>query len=101
MTNPGWIITRDYIAWDGEPEGTNLNAKGVVGPRTYNGATDTTALPIKFKLYDDDGELYYDGRMNEDAMAEFGEGDPLYCFGLPNAGATTLKYNEDGEWKVL
>jgi hypothetical protein len=99
--NAGWVITQDHIADTSEPEGSNCNAKGIAGPRTYEGPMDTTALPIPFKLYDDDGELYYTGRMNEAAMDEFGESDPLHCFGLPNAGAVTLKYREEGVWKVL
>lgn len=90
---PGWTITRDVLG--DEPE-----AVGVVGPRSYGDApTDAKALPIRFRLLDDDGEVYYEGRMNEAAMDAFGysDEDPLHGFGAPNAGCTSLQYFTSGE----
>lgn len=99
----GWIITRDFIADMVAPEGTNANAVGVIGPSTYDGETTPEALPIRFFMYDDDGERYYGGRMNEAAMDAFGELDPLYAFGMPNAGCTELRYKgpNDSTFRTL
>jgi hypothetical protein len=101
-TGPGWVITTDHIKDETEPEGSYLNAKGLMGPSTYEGDGNADDLPIPFRLYDDDGELYYTGRMNEQAMDAFGSGeDPLYGFGMGNAGATELRYKEGHTWRTL
>ena len=70
-----------------------------MGPRGFTGQPHE--LDIPFKLYDGDGELYYTGRMNMGALDEYGDSDPLYCFGMPNAGATTLKVKLNGTWQVV
>ena len=51
---------------------------------------------IPFKLYDDDGELYYEGRLHDDdecinqmAALRFGEMD---------AGCTTILVKRKGKW---
>ncbi len=94
----GWIVTRDFTADLDAPEGTNANAVGVIGPGGYDGGTSKEELPILFYMYDDDGERYYGGRMNEDALDSYGEGgDPLYCFGMPNAGCTELRIQTPGD----
>ena len=89
----GWIITTDHVC-----EGDD---NGVTGPSSYDGPTDATALPIKFRMYDDDGELYYEGRMNDGASEQFGLLDPLYAFGYGNAGCTRLDIFENGRWVTL
>ena len=99
--NPGWVIVTDHDADHNAEAPSNDNAKGMTGPRTYTGGTSTKELPIPFKLYTDDGELVYTGRMNRDAMDAFGEGDPLYNFGAPNYGCTELRYREEGTWRTL
>lgn len=98
--NPGWIITNDHLAEPDGIAGTNMNAVTVVGPSDYDGPTDIGALRVPFRMYDDDGTLYYEGRMNADALEAFGDGrDPLSGFGMPNAGATRLDYREaSGAW---
>lgn len=103
-----FIITRDLIADKTEPEGTNLNAKGVIGP---SDATDDEIAQLKagrglaFRMFDDDGELYYKGRWLEpegddwDGEQQF---EPLNCFGTPNAGCTYIEYkNTAGKWEML
>lgn len=40
-----------------------------------------------FRMYDDDGELYYSGWAKPDT-----EFDPLEDFGTPNAGCTSISY---------
>jgi hypothetical protein len=92
-----WVIDTDHIADKTKPEKTNANAVGVVGPRGYKG--DGSELTHKFRMKDDDGELYYEGRSDDDSSF-----DPLDHFGGPNAGATTIEYwvaGKGGGWKPL
>ncbi|MCP4570567.1 MAG: hypothetical protein GY841_23530 [FCB group bacterium] len=76
-----WIITKDIIC-DGDDD-------GVRGPTTPEGL-DPKALPYRFKMYDDDGELYYEGRASSESF------DPLDDFGTPNTGCTEIKYSKGG-----
>lgn len=69
----GWIIDIDHIADPGARPRSNCNAVGVRGPWQYEG--DGTELTCRFRMYDDDGELYYEGRS---AWEDF---DPLDDFG--------------------
>ena len=65
-----WIILNDFIE-DGEAEGT------VSFPYDIPASEIVEKLPIRFNLYDDDGELYFSGRMQvEDfnPLCEFGAG---------------------------
>lgn len=102
MDRYAWVITKDYI---GEGEDNDLT-----GPR------DATAEEVKlartqgarFRMYDDDGELYYAGRCwvaNDDnipvpdprypncigSLAEEHFG-PLNDWGTPGAGCTEIRY---------
>jgi len=53
-------------------------------------------LPVQFRMYDDDGNLYYSGRMK---IEDF---DPLDDYGMPNAGCTYLKYRRGNKaWEHL
>ena len=101
-----WIITKDHIAEPDAPKPSNRNAVGIIGPRNAR----LTGLEIlnhpqgrKFRMRDDDGELYYEGIMvvtPEDG--DEGEFRPLSDFGTPNAGATTIEYQkQDGTWEPL
>jgi hypothetical protein len=90
----GWIITKDHIAEPAARPGTCANAVGVTGPRGYAG--DGSELAKRFRMYDDDGNLYYEGRCAEEDFA------PLDDFGTPNAGCTHIKYFQpDGTLAVL
>lgn len=88
-----WIIDIDNIADETKTAPCNANAKGLSGPRGYKG--DGSELTHKFRMYDDDGELYYEGRCDEESFG------PLDDFGKPNAGATSIEYFTDGKWSVL
>ena len=49
----------------------------------------------KFRLYDDDGELYFEG-----ASSDSSNFDPLDYFG-ESYGCTDIKYYENGKWESL
>jgi len=85
-----FVITKDHIG--------NVSAVGIVGPRSALNAVecDVAEKTIKtkgqrFKMYDDDGELYYEGYFLSHSE-ESDEFEPLTCFGAPNAGATEIRY---------
>lgn len=101
-----WTITRDCIADPSYPAPSNSNAVGMVGPRN---ATLTSAQikkhpdRIAFKLYDDDGTLYYEGFLilnpDDDGERIFA---PLDDFGMPNAGCTEMKIlSSSGKWETI
>lgn len=94
-----WILTHDYTE-DGE-----YNQVGTNGPSTATDeATQAVKTPgdhrIAFDMYDDDGEKYYSGYFTIDPnyTDEYFTNSPLYDFGLPNAGATKIKYPTKPEW---
>lgn len=101
-----WTITKDYIADPNAPKPSNANAVGIVGPRTAKlTAEQITSHPQarRFRMRDDDGELYYEGVMvilpEDGDEVEF---RPLTDFGTPNAGATSIEYQrQDGTWEPL
>lgn len=100
-----FIVTKDHIADSTAKPGTNANAVGVVGPRTCKATADEIVNHPngqKFRMRDDDGELYYEGvYVPGDGSDPF---QPLDCFGRPNAGCTTIEYWVDGKgggWKAL
>ena len=87
-----WKITRDYIADPDAPEGTNDNAKGIIGPADADETiTDNMG---RFTMYGDDGEgdALYSGMI----YGDYDGFEPLDDFGTWNAGATLIKI--DGEW---
>ena len=110
-----WIITKDKVADAADiaanPDGgTNLHAKGLIGPRGASEADEKCLRAgegIKFRLLDDDGEIYYYGRRLEESDADegyYGEPElaPLDCFGTPNAGAVIQEEkNADGVWESI
>jgi len=91
----GWMITVDHISGGDET--------GVRGPCSIDAETLERLQKgegHKFRMYDDDDELYYDGLFIGDASSEDGF-IPLDDFGTPNAGATRIDYLEDGRWVTL
>lgn len=75
----GWVITNDVVS-DGEDN-------GVMGPRKVKYTKEEIkSKGVQFKMFDDDGELYYVGYLLG------GDGfEPLDDFGEPNAGATEIQ----------
>lgn len=110
-----WIIDVDKIASEEDkrenPDGAcNLNAVGLMGPSTISEEAQELLRDkkngTKFKMYDDDGELYYKGRFILDPKEDEDEEDefqPLDNFGTPNAGCSHIKYRnpETKTWDVL
>lgn len=86
-----WTITKDYIG-DGA-------ANGTVGPRGAKmtaGQISVHPGARRFRMYDDDRVLYYEGYLvGNDWFA------PLDDFGGPNAGCAGIKILEDGQWNWL
>lgn len=104
-TSPyAWIIDQDHLDLS-ETLGPDFsNEKGVMGPRDANvtgGTYEENKAELErnykahnqFKMYDDDGELYYTGTLYHDGEADeeacYG---PLGDFGMPNAGAVLITY---------
>jgi hypothetical protein len=99
-----WIITIDHQPDTDAKEGTNSNAKGLIGPRR---ATDEQIARLRagegheFQMRDDDGELYYTGRLIGDKDSEEAGFGPLDDFGMPNAGATSIAYRQGAVFVTL
>jgi hypothetical protein len=98
----GWIIDKDHL-FDSDPNywSTIGNSdEGTIGPSNISDemmeTLKTTKDGTKFRLYDDDGELYYSGRY----LGELDYGDPLTDFGGPNAGCSYMKEYRNGEWEI-
>lgn len=103
-----WIIDQDHLADPEDEPGTNMNAVGVCGPRDAPdelielleihatkelAARHADAEIYRFRMYDDDGELYYTGRMiTDEGATEEASFGPLDDYGTPNAGCTLIKY---------
>lgn len=92
-----WTITADWIADPDAKRATNANAVGVIGPR----GTELTAAEIEgaedaigFRMFDDDGELYYQGFLVGADATGF---EPLDDFGRPNAGCTQIDHYDDAK----
>jgi len=104
----GWIINRDHLSQQN---------KSIIGPSELDGTDEghdlierlTNGEGAEFRIYDDDGYLYYSGRCiveGEDGVTFSGGSEewfgPLWDFGEPGAGATEIRYkDEQGEWKTL
>lgn len=107
-TTVGWIIDRDHLSEESEREGqkraepgTNDNAVGMIGPRSFEGDPEKVCVH-KFRMRDDDGVIYYSGRCSHNDCERALR--PLDDFGMPNAGATTIEYWQPGKgggWKAL
>jgi len=85
-----WRITKDII---NEPLG-NYSFPTEIGTTSsrFDYAKDSAkGMPVRFKIYDDDDNLYFEGRMEEENF------HPLDDFGMPSYGCTYLKYSRSGE----
>ena len=88
-----WIITHDFLF----SENDTYCAVG----RSSCDFEDVKreSLQNQFRLYDDDGELYYEG-LSDDSDSEKAF-DPLDDFGLGSAVCTEIHYLRNGNWESL
>jgi hypothetical protein len=101
--NYAWIIDRDLIAEPGAQPGRNSNAVGMLGPGDISIETADRLKAgegVPFRMYDDDNELYYEGRFMGDSESEDAF-SPLDDFGSPNAGCTRIDYLRGRKWEQL
>ena len=82
-----WTITRDYIESGAE--------NGLTGP---SNKSRHTANETDFRMFDDDGALYYCGTI----WGEFQGFEPLDDFGMPSAGCTEIQLRgSDGIFRTV
>jgi len=82
-----WTITRDYIG--------NGAETGLTGPRNKS---RHTANETEFRMYDDDGELYYTGKI----WGDFNGFEQLDDYVMPSAGCNIIRLRDpDGTFRTL
>lgn len=96
-----WLVDHDHL----DNKDVSIAGPGTSVHYVEGESRESLAEKIKnhpeakqFRMYDDDGELYYSGYYVGPGEEEFA---PLDDFGTPNAGCTEIHYLEDGEWKQL
>lgn len=85
----GWVIDRDYISRENDLSRAGLTSRG------WNSDISAQAL-VRFRLLDDDGEIYYGGSLVDDdeCMSQ----DAALAFGANDAGCTHIQVKRDGKW---
>lgn len=78
-----WKITRDI-----------LDNKNVYIASLH----DQVEMPHKFRLLDDDGEVYFEGWSNDNNSERAFE--PL-DWAMADSGCTEIQYFNDGKWETL
>jgi hypothetical protein len=114
-TFTGWAIDRDYLADTGESNRLGYGQMQTEAEETCAASVLTMRIsvrvdlkaslvadPIRFRLLDDDGEVYYGGAISREWL----DGDEMLCFGplnfgMADAGATEMQYKEGEDWKTL
>lgn len=99
MSSYAWIIT-----WCDRELFNPADTIGAIGPREVTFEQEellrmaAAAGGKHFRMYDDDGTLYYEGWIIGDH-----EGfEPLDEFGTPDGGASEIHYrNDEGTWERL
>jgi hypothetical protein len=88
-----WIITKDHCKTEYDP-------RDQTGTQSVNfDEAKAASLVHRFRMYDDDDVLCYEGLANtNDSAAAFG---PLDDFGTPNAGCTSIFYLLGEKWEML
>lgn len=88
-----WIITQDHIETNSVGVGEDEN-----GNRVRTSPNEGDGLTYDFKLYDDDGELYYEG-LSGDIMEDEERAFAPLEWGMQMAGCTTMTYRVHGSSK--
>jgi hypothetical protein len=101
--SPAWVITRDHLWTD--PGDTSREGKTWVSrfgftrvvPTPHTVRVLAEALPLQFRLLDDDGELYYTGRCTGPIAAEH-----ALEWAMADAGAVRVDTRKgNGPWETL
>lgn len=84
----GWMVTVDSTQMSGE-----ACVRGIVGPGRIDPLVSERLFCqptncARWRMRDDDGELYYEGLI----YGEYTGFEPLDDYGRPNAGCTTIEY---------
>lgn len=104
--NYGWVITKDELFEPSDEQYGITSKKGVMGPQNIPPTIERRLRDGEGKLFrmlDDDGEVYYYGRL----IHPDGEGiEPLDDFGMPDSGCTEIQFryiyaNGGRGWKTL
>ena len=91
------IIDKDFI--DAGREGTIIEEAPLYGVKRVLGVNAKISADdnlVKFRLYDSDGELYYEGRLTDDYECE--NQSAALRFGEADAGCTTILVQRGNEW---
>jgi len=115
----GWVVDKSWIDVENYVELYREDEEGggdpnpsfppkdveIIGPRgTPFNAEEIRAKGKRFRMYDDDDNLYYEGSFY-DAAGDEGDPEldfsPLEDYGSPNAGCTHIRYLEEGKWVLL
>lgn len=95
----GWVITHDHIE-DGEYNQVGTAGPGTADEEMIEAVKTEGEHRIRFKMYDDDGELYYEGFFTMDDENAYHDAPygPVEDFGMPNAGVVRIDYPDKPEW---
>ena len=91
-----WIIDNDLIN-----DLLNLNREGFHS-KDYDEKRFMETDRVQWRVKDDDGEIYYEGRMTKERLEDSEDRSfvPL-DFAMADAGATAMEYLENEEWVQL
>lgn len=97
-----WVITEDHLDSGFPHSRVGTGREDINQPIQSNLKESIVTDPIKIKLFDDDGELYYEGIISR----EWFNKDELYCFdplhfAANDAGCTYMQYEDNGQWNTL
>lgn len=93
----GWVITRDVLfekgyGWEMEYEWKDV--VGTIGGQDTTFTKEEILKGVTFRLYDDDMNLYYEGKI----VGEYSGFEPLDDFGMPDSGCTFIRYENEKLW---
>jgi hypothetical protein len=89
-----WKITRDFLA---EQWSDDTSSVGVEGDITVDGdPLPSVGKERTFRVWDDDGELYFEGVLNDDE--DCANQMSALSWAMYDAGATTIKIRRGNAW---
>jgi hypothetical protein len=85
----GWIITRDVLFKKENNEEWETDETWTMGGHDTTFTKEEILKGVKFQKFDDDMNLYYEGKI----VGDYDGFEPLDDFGMPNAGCTLIWYD--------